>query len=210
MKRLSKVNTEWSPSFAYAIGLIATDGNLSKDGRHINLTSKDEEMILTFKRCLSITNKIGLKTRGGSKIKKYFQVQFGDKNFYEFLLSLGLMPAKSKTIGALKIPEEYFADFLRGCIDGDGNIDMHYHPESKHPQLKVRLCSASNNFLFWMKSTISQIIELRGGWIENGRNIFILNYGKADSIKLLGYIYYVGVESYLERKYSLAQKFLGE
>lgn len=146
MKRLSKVKIEWSPRFAYAIGLITTDGNLSKDGRHMNMTSKDKEMIITFKKCLNIKNKIGRKTREKSKIKKYFQVQFGDKNLYEFLLSLGLTPAKSKTLGDLRIPNYYFCDFLRGCIDGDGCIRIAYHPESKHPQLQVRLISASPSF----------------------------------------------------------------
>ncbi|MBI4994022.1 hypothetical protein HZC21_00030 [Candidatus Peregrinibacteria bacterium] len=30
---------KWTPALAYAIGLLATDGNLSKDGRHITMTS---------------------------------------------------------------------------------------------------------------------------------------------------------------------------
>src|SRR3989344_2092153 len=115
MNRLGKVNLSWSGNFAYAIGLIATDGNLSPDGRHINLTSKDEEMVLNFKGCLSVNNKIGKKSRGGDLTnKKYFVIQIGDNNFYDFLLSLGLTPAKSKTIGPLKIPSVYFKDFLRG------------------------------------------------------------------------------------------------
>jgi hypothetical protein len=111
MNRLSRVKIEWSHNFAYAIGLIATDGSLSKDGRHINLTSKDEEMIKTFKQCLNIENNIGHKARKKGEEKKYFQIQFGDKNFYEFLNSIGLSSAKSKTIGSLKIPSKYFADF---------------------------------------------------------------------------------------------------
>ena len=41
MKRLNRVKTEWSPEFAYAIGLLVTDGSLSKDGRHINFSSMD-------------------------------------------------------------------------------------------------------------------------------------------------------------------------
>ena len=108
MKRLSKVKIGWSTAFAYAIGLITTDGNLSKDGRHLNMTSKDENLVITFKECLGIKNKIGKKTREKSKIKRYFQVQFGDKNFYEFLLSIGLMPAKSKILNDINIPDKYF------------------------------------------------------------------------------------------------------
>ena len=45
-----------------------------------------------------------------------FQIQFGDVVFYQWLLSLGLTPNKSKTIGPLKIPYEYFFDFLRGFL----------------------------------------------------------------------------------------------
>ncbi len=50
-----------SADFAYVIGLITTDGSLSKDGRHLNLTSKDIDQIQTFKRILNLKNKIGIK-----------------------------------------------------------------------------------------------------------------------------------------------------
>lgn len=49
----------WSTELAYAVGLLTTDGNLSKDGKHINLTSKDLDQIKTFKKCLGLKNKIG-------------------------------------------------------------------------------------------------------------------------------------------------------
>ena len=208
MKRLSKVSTAWSPALAYAVGLITSDGNLSKDGRHMNLTSKDEVMIITFKKCLGLQNKIGKKTRSKSRDKKYFQIQFGDKNFYEFLLSIGLMPAKSKVLGPLSIPKKYFADFLRGCIDGDGNIDIQTHPESSHPQLRIRLFSASLRFLEWTQQEIEKCVAVGGGWIESYPSIHRLSYGKNDSIKLFEFIYYSGAEWYLERKWNLAKNFL--
>ncbi|MCX6743614.1 MAG: hypothetical protein NT116_05255, partial [Candidatus Parcubacteria bacterium] len=99
------------------MGLITTDGNLSPDGRHLHFTSKDLELAALFKKILGLTNKIGKKSRGGDEEKKYYVVQFGDINFYRFLLSIGLMPNKSKILGSLKIPDRYFKDFLRGCID---------------------------------------------------------------------------------------------
>lgn len=208
MKRLSKVKIGWSPDFAYAIGLLATDGNLSKDGRHINITSKNKGMISIFKKCPSIKNKIGRKCRGGSKEKKYFQVQFGDKNFYDFLMFLGLTPAKSKTIGSLKIPAEYFADFLRGCVDGDGNICVTKHPESQYPQLRIRLYSASPKFLDWAKNEISKNTNTDGGWIENKKSMGVLAYAKSDSIKLLNFMYYSKEIPCLRRKYKIAKSFL--
>jgi len=211
MKRLNKVNKEWSPELAYAIGLIATDGNLSSDQRHIYMTSKDEEMILNFKKCLKLDNKIGKKARGGSIDKKYFVLQFGDKNFYDFLLGIGLTPAKSKTLGILNIPQVYFADFLRGCIDGDGNIGAYIHPESKHPQLRVRLYSASRKFLEWIKAEVERAIGIATGWIEVKDNAMsVLVYAKTDSLKILQFMYYPGHRYRLGRKYKVAKKFLGE
>lgn len=208
MKRLKKVQIKWNPNFAYAIGLIATDGNLSTDGRHLNMTSKDKEMIINFKKCLGIKNKIGRKSRGHSQEKKYFVVQFGDINFYEFLLSIGLTPAKSKTISKISMPKKYFADFLRGCIDGDGSISIGKHPESRHPQLKIRLASASMNFLNWIKEEIILHINPKGGWISESKSVYILNYAKADSVKLLKFMYYDKQSYYLKRKYLIGKPFL--
>ncbi|MFA5838401.1 MAG: LAGLIDADG family homing endonuclease [Candidatus Paceibacterota bacterium] len=208
MRRLNKVKIKWSPNFAYAIGLITTDGNLSPDNRHLNMTSKDKKLIISFKKCLGIKNKIGKKTREYSKEKKYFVVQFGDINFYNFLMSIGLTPAKSKILSKINIPKKYFADFLRGCIDGDGNISISYHPESNQPQLKIRLASGSLNFLEWVDNEIYKHIKTTGGWISDDKSVFVLNYAKKDSIKLLNFMYYNGDYEYLERKYKIGKEFL--
>ncbi|MBI4087703.1 MAG: LAGLIDADG family homing endonuclease [Candidatus Liptonbacteria bacterium] len=207
---MRKVKIVWSSRFAYAIGLITTDGNLSIDGRHINFTSKDEELVLIFKLCLGLSNRIGRKSRGGSKEKKYFVVQFGDRDFYDFLATIGLKPAKSKTLTELKIPKEYFADFFRGCIDGDGSIGFFSHPESKYPQLRIRLCSASPRFLEWVKSEIQNITKIEGGWIESKKDgIGVLVYAKADSLKLFSFMYYNQSVCKLSRKFAVTQRFYG-
>ena len=48
----------WDPEVAYAVGLIATDGNLSRGGRHMSVTSKDRDLIETLRRCLRLSNSI--------------------------------------------------------------------------------------------------------------------------------------------------------
>ncbi|MFA6999547.1 MAG: hypothetical protein WC241_00350 [Candidatus Paceibacterota bacterium] len=207
--RKRNVKIKWESDFAYVIGVIATDGNLSPDLRHIHITSKDEEMILNCKKCLGLDNVIGKKARGGSKDKKYYVLQFGDKNFFEFLLSIGITPKKSKTINKLKIPKEYFKDFLRGCIDGDGSITISKHPESRHPQYKVRLCSASKEFLEWILKTLDQLCEIKGGSIHLPKNSFVhtLVFAKEDSIQILRWIY-KGKAVSLSRKKEIAFKIL--
>ncbi len=206
MKRLNKVKIEWSPKLAYVIGLIATDGCLSIDGCHMDFTSKDLELVEIFKDYLGLDNRITKKTRSTEKEKKYFRIQFGDKNFYEFLLDIGLTPHKSKTIGKLKIPKRYFVDFLRGCIDGDGNIGAFKHPESKNPQLRIRIFSASKIFLEWIKRT-NESFWVKG-YLRSGSRVYILQYAMTDSINLLNRIYYENFPPSLGRKFLFAKTYL--
>ncbi|MCI0619851.1 hypothetical protein L0Y40_02335 [Candidatus Wolfebacteria bacterium] len=196
--------------FAYAIGIITTDGNLSPDKRHINITSKDYEIVSTIKTLLQLSNTIGKKSRGGSGEKKYFVLQFGDINFYNFMLSIGLMPAKSKRLKSLQIPQRYFADFLRGCIDGDGNIDIFSHPESRLLQKRIRLVSASQDFLLWIRDTVHLLTNVKGGAIykQGKRSIVTLNFGKEDSKKLVSFMYYRRGLPALERKRKMAGRIL--
>lgn len=209
--RKNKVKLIWDHNFAYIIGVIATDGNLSSDLRHIIITSKDYEMVTTCKNSLGLTNKITKTSRGGSQDKKYYMLQFGDKNFLEFLLELGLTPRKSKTMSTLKIPKKYFADFFRGCIDGDGSISISKHPESNYPQYKTRLCSASNNFLDWILLSCKKTFKVSGGSISktDKSSVYTLTFGKSDSVKILKMIYLKNVIC-LSRKRKVALQILGE
>jgi len=52
--KLPDKNFEWTPKLAYVVGLLVTDGNLSKDGRHITMRSSDRQLLDTFKDCLNI------------------------------------------------------------------------------------------------------------------------------------------------------------
>jgi hypothetical protein len=197
-----KMQTVWSPELAYAIGIIATDGNLSPDKSCINITSKDLEIIQNVRDCLRLTNKIGRKGSGSTSHKNYYVLQFRNKTFYSFLNNIGLTSNKSMTIGKLDVPESYFMDFLRGCIDGDGNINISFHPESSKPQLRLRLCSASLSFVIWIKDQINSGLKIKSGWIySNTRGMHVLSYGKKDSIKILQKMYYSNVKYYLSRKY---------
>lgn len=200
----------WSTNLAYVIGLITTDGCLSKDGRHIDFTSKDIEQIYNFRKCLKIKNKITRKISSYNPSGVYFRIQFGNVKFYRFLLSIGLQPNKSKTIGTLKIPPKYFPDFLRGHLDGDGNISVVKHPESQYPQLRIRFHSASLVHLSWIKKCAKTYLKLKGGFIENSlstTNVARLVFAKTDAVQLLSYLYYNGVEYYLKRKYNTISGF---
>src|SRR2546423_10250786 len=54
----------------------------------------------------------------------------------------GLTPAKSLTLRPLVIPDEYFAEFFRGCIDGDGSVVV-YGSVSHGQEAALRFTSGS-------------------------------------------------------------------
>lgn len=186
-----KVVIKWSPGFAYAIGLLATDGNLSKDGRHISLTSKDKSQIDLFRRCLGIKNSIGRKSRSKGDEKKYFYVQFGDVLFYQFLLSIGLSPRKSKTIFRLTIPEMYFYDFLRGHLDGDGTFYSYWDKRWRSSFMFYTVfISASLLHLNWIREEIKKRLNIVGHITHDDRkSTYHLKYAKRDSLLLLPMLY---------------------
>lgn len=212
-KPKTKVNQKWSANLSYAIGLIATDGNLSPDGRHLNFTSKDIEQINNYQAALGVKCHIGKKSSGSQKEKKYFVVQFGDVIFYKFLMSIGITPAKSKTIGRLKIPAEYFFDFLRGSFDGDGTFYSYWDPRWKSSfMFYFVLISASLKHILWLRGEIFQRLKIKGHITGSGRGgtCYQLKYAKKESIILLKKVYYKKGIICLKRKRLKIKKILGK
>lgn len=193
----------------YVIGYIATDGSLSIDGRHIIITSKDRAHLYSLRKALLLKNRIGRKARGYEIEKKYSQLQFGDINFYRYLISLGLTPNKSLTLGSLKIDNNFFIDFLRGVIDGDGNIATWVHKTNNHTQWCLRIYSASNSFIKWLNKEIGNEFGLESKVylkkaIGRKNYIYHLRFGKIAASKIFKEIYYIGSLS-LERKFLRAR-----
>lgn len=200
----------WSKKIAYAVGLIATDGCLSKDGRHFDFTSKDLEQIENFCKCLDLKVKIGLKSSGSTSDRIYYHVQFGDVTLYKFLLNIGLTPHKSKTIGAIKIPNKYFIDFLRGSLDGDGCTYSYWDPRWKSSyMLYTSFTSASEKHVIWLRDKISELFGQNGKINFNNRSIFTLRYAKSASVALMRKIYYKKNLICLSRKYLKIEESLG-
>lgn len=211
-KRSVPIDTAWRPELAYVVGLIATDGCLYNDRRHINLTSKDLQLIRTFKKCLGLRNKEGKKNSGFADTWAY-NLQFGSVDFYNFLLDIGLTPAKSKTMSEIKIPKEYFPDFLRGLFDGDGTIYSYMDPRwaSSH-MFYTAFVSASKLFIDWLQKQGNGILGINGrisiSRKVEGNTVYQLKYAKKESLVLIGHMYYNHKVPCLKRKRDKIRKIL--
>ena len=188
-----KISQTWRPNLAYAIGLLATDGCLSYPWNLIDLTSKDREQLENFNRCLGISIKIGSKTNGRRFGKMpCLRIQFKNKEFFDFLISLGLTPRKSKTIGPLKIPLKYFWDFLRGVYDGDGSSHAYWDPRWRSSYMFYTIfASASKNFVDWLRGGIQKRTGASGHITRGspGRVLYQLKFAKKDSLQVLRGMY---------------------
>ena len=180
----------WSPNLAYAIGLLTTDGCLSSDGRHIDMSSIDLEQLENFSLCFGKSYKITSKKSGSGKIS--LRIQFSDVFLYRFLQKVGLTPHKSRTIEAVDLPEEYFFDFLRGHFDGDGTFYTYKDKRWKNSQM-FYLCfvSSSEKHIVWIRQMIKSLTGIKGSLTKARNNsTYQLKYAKKESVVLIGKLYY--------------------
>jgi len=181
---------QWSPNIAYAVGLLATDGCLSIDGRHIEITSKDIQQLRNFMKCIgkkvSITKKVS-----GYTGRQITRIQFSDVTLYRFLVSIGLSSGKTKTLGKLAIPDLYFFDFLRGHHDGDGSFYSYFDPRWKTSYLfYLAFVSASEAHISWVRETLLRLLGVRGHIGKSKLTTVIqLKYGKRESLLILRKMY---------------------
>ena len=215
--RRALIPLEWSPRMAYIVGLMATDGCLVGDRRHLALTSADIDLLRTFRALIGKpTAKIRFKT---SALGSAYDVQFGDVALWRFLETAGLTPRKSLTLGEIRVPDEYFFDCARGLLDGDGSIANFVHaptrrayPEYRYERLIVKFHSASRAHIDWLREAVLRLAGRRGHVAANlpeGRSnpVYVLKYGKHASIALLEEMYREPTSPRLQRKFEIWREY---
>ena len=204
---MQKRHYEWSENLAYSVGLIASDGCLLSDGRHIDLTSKDISQLKNFSKALRRNFHIGMKRNGVGKTS--YRIQFSDVAYYDFLIDAGLTPAKSRSISRLNVPTQFYSDFIRGVFDGDGTTYAYFDPRwPKSFLYYTAITSASRAFLDWIVTENKQLYGIRGSSIRSCDKAFSLVYGKKDSLLLYKNMYYTPSCIFLKRKKLKLESFI--
>lgn len=158
-----EVLQQWTPELAYVVGLVAADGCLIRGSNVVSFLSTDRELVETYQRCLRVSTHVCTQPRPG--YSPSYRIAFSDPAYRRFLEEVGLTPAKSweRTLGPLRIPDEFFCDFLRGVIDGDGSIGVYARQPS------VRLFSVCRPFLAWIRDTVARLTVVEGTVCEERR-----------------------------------------
>lgn len=179
----SKVSKYW-------LGYISADGNVSAKHNSISIVSKDVEHIERLREFVpDVSRSIHSRERATE------QVYFSSKETKEYLISVGITPAKSKTLEVTQTIIDW--DFLRGVFDGDGSVRL------RDGSCEMHITSASRPFLLQLGTFLD----------EQGVNYTIRQktkditpcyglYVSALSVPTVFEQMYADTDLYLERKFT--------
>ena len=125
---------------------------------------------------------------------------------------LGLFPGKTKRMILPNIPSKFFADFVRGYFDGDGNVwagKNNKHRTTPTSVIMTAFTSGSHDFLEALRQALLGA-GLRGGSLYRikGKNCSRLLLSVRDSLKLYEIMYNGRHKLYLKRKKAVFDSFV--
>ena len=120
-------------SKAYILGFIASDGCIQPELNRIKIDLKDtdEDILIKIQKEIGHKNKLSHYPQGIDIGDKHYRAHtsrliISSKKMVKDLEKYGIVKNKSNILNVDldKIPKEYFFDYLRGVIDGDGCISF--------------------------------------------------------------------------------------
>jgi len=187
---------------SYVLGYFAADGSMIKNkrGAHfVEFTSTDRILIEQVQKAVSSDHSISVRSRGGNRLVEY-RIQFGSKEWFCDLTSLGFVQNKSAVLLLPKIPPDYERDYVRGYFDGDGCVYFNKTHRSDRGRIVETLLtlftSGSSEYLKSLKELLSKH-GLSGGSIKTKNRGFELVFGRRDSLALYRLMYHTSETSLL-------------
>lgn len=183
-----KIPATLTPDLSYFLGILITDGHIVSNSRYkiLIFTSygEEKEIILNLiKKVFAYSPSIRERKYGFNKSVNY-EIYVSSKKLVKYISQNFQIPtgAKSKIV---RIPKIFFKtnkknaySFIRGIIDGDGNI--------LYQKNYVRISSGSFDFLKDLKKLLN-LIDINSGKInkDSKGNVWILGISGLDNLKKL-------------------------
>lgn len=184
-----------TPSKAYILGLIVSDGYIDKKWNKLNFTSKDYELVNIIKKELCSEHKLSkydIFDKRTNKSYIRYSIQISSKKIVNDLNKLGIYGNKSFTSDLPQINNNNIWHFIRGVFDGDGTI--HQLNKLKNGRLRFGIVGSYNllikiNDVF--KNYDISSVKIRNTQHTDGKNKLIKldcsNYNNLNKIKILMY-----------------------
>lgn len=193
-----------NPKSMYWLGFIFADGSLTQKGNYLEITIKDKEHLEKFKSDISSEHKISERKING---ETYWRIMISDKQIYNDLINYGVLPRKSyiDIDYPSNIPKEHEWHFIRGFLDGDGNIDICKKSKVHYPMIRFFIGHHNKKFAKSLKDILNSYgLEFE---LYNDVSCQVLRNTKKDvSIPFLNMLY-KDASVYLDRKYELIKTY---
>ncbi len=192
--------SSWSDKMAYVLGLIITDGCISKGkGRSysVSLDMNDLSLLKKVRKIMKSTHKI----TPSKHQKGLYMFHFAREKLTKDLFHLGIGPRKSKTVKFPDVPDKHLRHFIRGIFDGDGSV--YFNPRSTKNPLLASFVSGSKAFIYKLEEKLVNLgLAKRKIYNYPPSESYEIKCSHQDSIKLFHILYDgVSIELFLERKY---------
>ncbi len=190
--------SSWSPEMAYVLGLIITDGCISKTSV-ISLSMNDKELLEKVKKVMGSAHNI----TPSKHQKGLYYYHFAREKLVKDLEKLCVVPRKSLIVKFPGVPEAYLPNFIRGVFDGDGSVFY----DKRRPQfpLRSKFVSGSKDFIIGLQKSLELLgMPKRTIYAQRTKNgwSYMFIYDHRNSIKLFNILYKSAENGlFLDRKY---------
>lgn len=200
---------------AYWLGFIYADGYIVHNLKTatyelgIEINSQDDYLLKRLAYNLgnvhNVEYKHNYKTFNGYNYETDSCVlRIYSKQICESLIKLSVVPNKTNS-NIFPKNSDYFFDFLRGFLDGDGCIYV-----DKNNHIMINFTNSNEEFLSYIKNEVNNLIGISGSIYKENDKKYRLVYFRQDDIKiLLDKIYEDITVSYLIRKYNIYTSYYG-
>lgn len=209
--------TKWTTKMAYVLGFLYADGNITDSvpsrTQYIKFTNTEKDILVKIKSALESKHKIYrtpprlVRHKNGEYLsRESFSLRIGSRKMFNDLISIGVVPNKSKVIAFPNILSGYLYHFIRGYFDGDGCVYIYMSKgKTKNKilrKLSIIFSSGSYKFLNGLKDYLFKNSSI-DGFICRSTGCFQLRYDTDESVKLFKLMYKDSDNLYLTRKFKI-------
>ena len=200
---------------AYVLGFVVADGCVikRKNRKHsyfLNITNKEKKHLENIGMTLGWQGGLGAKHGGYTSKKNYYYIQSCSREICEDLIALGVKPHKTHSLEPIKVPRNYFSDFVRGFFDGDDSVYIYI--VNGTPRIKASFYNPKFSFSTDLNQRICQYLGIFPKTIhqqmKKGANIplYYINFYIDDCEKFHDFMYSHNPSLYLPRKRKIFEK----
>lgn len=186
-----------TPNKAYVLGIMYSDGCVTKNGFYIKM--KDEDVLLNIKKELQADQQIKIANNGNYWA---YRLSICSEKMSKDLINLGCYINKTYTLKfptEEQVPSHLFPHFARGFFDGDGSLNINVNINS----CRITFASAAFNFISVFKENISNFSKRKGSLIKGSgknSNVWFLSFTGRQIFEILDW-FYKDADIFMKRKY---------